>query len=538
KIILGPNFKEIKESMKLGNMRNGWRNINNYSVKLSNGYYAVFTNIGLNAYTNNLVSSISFYKGEGSGTMPLAYEATGFKYTLPECGFTAPSGYVFDGWELNGTKYNTGDKIIVSENITLTAKYKLNYHYVRYYQQSGSTQYKQNVINHGVTTSLLTYESCDLTPPAYKVFDYWEIDGEKYAPGDKITVTKDIDIYAVYKDRLFAVTFDTAGLCTPPETQYLPYGGTVSDPGIPFAKGYTFVGWYSDNSFKDIYKISDFGNSMYAVKGDTVYYACFKEAVDDYVEVTGFDTNIHSGMNYYTKDILSVPEGVNYHIGSISWYAADGSWTNSSSDNEKVSFTAGKDYYAEILILPNSGLTFGIGTINDKLVSLNDGQSLIDFDNSTFGSYSIYLRTKPVTALGSCEVSFMANGGTGNMDDVKVAQGAGFILPECAFTAPEGKYFVGWTRSNVYFEFEPVGDMMDAGEKVTPTANNMFFFAQWADKGDINADGVVNNVDAAYLLKYICGKYDLTDGKKEMSKMNSDSKIDMLDVIAILKIAE
>ncbi|GEM_PF-4930062 len=480
--------------------------------------------------------ALKFESGAGLGSMRDVNVGKGKTYTLPDCTFAAPTDghYYFKGWLINDTVYQAGAEITPTSDMTAVAQWQ-KYHFVKYYSDNNATQIKQNVINDGITTPLLSYESCNFTKPAYKDFDHWEIDGQEYKPGDKITVTKDTDVYAIYKDRLFAVSFDTAGLCTPPETQYIAYGGTVSDPGTPFAKGYTFVGWYSDSSFKDIYKINDFGNSMYAVNGDTVYYACFKKAVDDYVEVTGFDTNIHSGMSYYTKDILSVPDGANYQIGGIEWYASDGSWNNSQWDDGRVSFTAGKEYYAEILIKPNSGLTFGSGTINDKLVSLNDGQSLIDFDNSTFGSYSIYLRTKPVTALGSCEVLFMANGGTGNMDDVKVAQGTKFILPECAFTAPEGKYFVGWTRSNFGYEFDPVGEPIDVGESITPTANNMFFFAQWADKGDVNADGKITDADAALVLKYISGTTTLTSGQLEMAKMTGDDVVDMLDVIGILK---
>ena len=479
---------------------------------------------------------VSFDNNGGNGSISDVYVAKGESYTLPKCELTPPfsARYRFKGWKVNGTVYNVGDTITVNSDTTAVAQWQ-RYYLVRYYPNNGTTQVKQHVIDDGITTSLLSYENCNFTKPAYKDFDHWEIDGEEYKPGDKITVTKDTDVYAVYKDRLYAVSFDTAGLCTPPETQYIAYGGTVTDPGTPFAKGYTFIGWYKNNSFEDIYKVGDFSNSMYAVTGDTVYYACFKEAVDDYVEVTGFDTNIHSGMSYYkASDYLSVPDGVDYRVGGINWYASDGSWSNSNKTDESVSFTAGKDYYAEIIILPNSGLTFGSGTINDKLVSLNNGQSLIDFEKSTFGSNKIELATKPITATGSCTIMFMNNGGTGNMDDVKVAQGMEFILPECAFTAPEGKYFVGWAQSNYGFEFDPVGDMIDAGDSVTPTANNMFFFAQWADKGDVNADGKITDADAALVLKFISGTTTLTSGQLEMAKMNGDDVVDMLDVIAIL----
>ena len=42
-------------------------------------------------------------------------------------------------------------------------------------------------------------------------------------------------------------------------------------------------------------------------------------------------------------------------------------------------------------------------------------------------------------------VTFDANGGTGSMDAVTVASGESYDLPECGFTAPEGKQFKAWS---------------------------------------------------------------------------------------------
>ena len=43
-------------------------------------------------------------------------------------------------------------------------------------------------------------------------------------------------------------------------------------------------------------------------------------------------------------------------------------------------------------------------------------------------------------------ISFDANGGSGTMDDVKIADGETYTLPECGFTAPEGKEFDKWDQ--------------------------------------------------------------------------------------------
>ncbi len=56
------------------------------------------------------------------------------------------------------------------------------------------------------------------------------------------------------------------------------------------------------------------------------------------------------------------------------------------------------------------------------------------------GDTTVYAIWMPVKYT----VSFDANGGTGDMDDVTVEYGP-YELPECTFTAPEGKEFKGWS---------------------------------------------------------------------------------------------
>ncbi len=77
--------------------------------------------------------TISFNANTGSGSMDAVTAAPG-EYTLPECGFTAPEGYVFDGWEYAGTNQygqpatlvgKVGDKVNVQDNIEFKATWKV-----------------------------------------------------------------------------------------------------------------------------------------------------------------------------------------------------------------------------------------------------------------------------------------------------------------------------------------------------------------------------------------------------------------------------
>lgn len=56
-----------------------------------------------------------------------------------------------------------------------------------------------------------------------------------------------------------------------------------------------------------------------------------------------------------------------------------------------------------------------------------------------------------VTPLAEYTVSFNANGGIGQMSDVKVTEGNKYTLPANGFVAPEGKEFDGWTVNGVQY---------------------------------------------------------------------------------------
>ena len=68
-------------------------------------------------------------------------------------------------------------------------------------------------------------------------------------------------------------------------------------------------------------------------------------------------------------------------------------------------------------------------------------------------------------------VSFNAGDGSGTMDPIEVQKGKSFNLPECTFTAPEGKLFLNWSDgTNTY----------NAGDSCTVTEDTEFT-AQWMD---------------------------------------------------------
>ena len=69
--------------------------------------------------------TVSFAANGGSGTMDSKTVEKGTEYTLPACGFTAPSGKVFKAWSVNDTEKSVGDKIVINADTTVTAVWKV-----------------------------------------------------------------------------------------------------------------------------------------------------------------------------------------------------------------------------------------------------------------------------------------------------------------------------------------------------------------------------------------------------------------------------
>ena len=68
--------------------------------------------------------TISFSANSGSGSMAQVKVDKDGEYTLPTCGFTAPSGKEFKCWKINGEIKQVGDVITVNSNLTVTAVWK------------------------------------------------------------------------------------------------------------------------------------------------------------------------------------------------------------------------------------------------------------------------------------------------------------------------------------------------------------------------------------------------------------------------------
>lgn len=125
----------------------------------------------------------------------------------------------------------------------------------------------------------------------------------QYNAGDIYSENSDLTLYAVWKAKTFAVSFETnGGNITGGEITEYTYGTNIALPTEVAKEGYDFAGWYEDELLQ--------GARVYEIKasdyGDKKYYAAYSIAD---VTVNGYlgeyDGNAHN-ITYTLTDNLSV----------------------------------------------------------------------------------------------------------------------------------------------------------------------------------------------------------------------------------------
>ena len=156
--------------------------------------------------------TVSFDANGGTGTMADVTGVSG-EYTLPENGFNAPANKQFKGWSVGGVEKAVGDKITVTANTTVTAVWE-NTPVVTYtvsFDANGGTGSMGDVT--GVSGEY-TLPANGFTAPDGKQFKAWSVGGVEKAVGDKITVTANTTVTAVWENTpvvTYTVSFDANG---------------------------------------------------------------------------------------------------------------------------------------------------------------------------------------------------------------------------------------------------------------------------------------------------------------------------------------
>ena len=165
-------------------------------------------------------------------------------------------GYIFDGWYVDDEEFDF-DRVL-TENVTLVARWKK--------VESSEEEDKFTVTfetdgvvyaNKAVEKDKLLSEPTDPTKEGYD-FISWQLDGKDFDFSTKIT--KDITLIATWEKKVtntttirHKITFDSAGGTSVPY-KMVDKTKAVSKPADPTRSGYTFLGWYLNNTLYNFSK--------------------------------------------------------------------------------------------------------------------------------------------------------------------------------------------------------------------------------------------------------------------------------------------
>ena len=150
------------------------------------------------ALENMTAYAVSFNANGGFGFMP-SVKASG-TYSVPTtASFTAPEGYEFKGWATtaDATEVITAP-FDLEGNTILYAIWKAADVTVSYNLNGGSADLAAVTVQPNAEVTLPNGDS--ITAPDGKVFGGWEVNGQTKQGGEKITVTADVVVKAIWND--------------------------------------------------------------------------------------------------------------------------------------------------------------------------------------------------------------------------------------------------------------------------------------------------------------------------------------------------
>ena len=182
------------------------------------------------------------FTADGTTLAPAQTIDRGGKFTEP----AAPSkeNHTFAGWYNGDEKFDFDADTTNAPNVlNLVAKWDINKYTVQFVSEHGS--FEDQTIEHGKPI-----DTDKLTPPIVEgfTFDGWYADKAHETKFDFNTqITSDTKVYAKWTAKDYEVSFITEH-GDAPDSQNVKYNGTADDPGKLTEEGYTFIGWYTDDT--------------------------------------------------------------------------------------------------------------------------------------------------------------------------------------------------------------------------------------------------------------------------------------------------
>ena len=374
--------------------------------------------------------SLAYYNNDGSKKLWQLYYYEGAAATLKDTPYAPNKAY--KGWttEKNGTSValQFKQKVQLQEDLNV---YLVTYARVRYFNKTGSILYYTEYYKPG-TDALIC-----IVPELSKYRSLgWSTskNGSKVnaAAGTKVTVSGDLDLYAVYKYLPYTIKFtDNNGKSTAKAftdlTQWAASGEYITLPEVPEAANYIALGWsYKANDTTARVK----AGAKVKISKNTIYYAVYRNA----------------------------------RTLTITFVDQDGSTSGSFNNLKKT---------------VKEGTVFTLPALPNK-----NGYDPVSWKLNINGFIREYVPGTKIKAGGNCrffasyrkaiQVILHYNDGK-TYQAVTVKKGAQYSLP--AMVNPEGYTFMGWgnQKSLLLSPTKPLDSYYPAGTKLTVNATRNLY---------------------------------------------------------------
>ena len=214
----------------------------------------------------------------------------------------APSEPLRTGWTFVGWDK---DLTNVTQAMTVTAQYEINVYDVTFVDWNGAVLKTEDVEYGGSTTAP--------EKPTREGYTFTGWDKEFSYVTDNIVVT------AQYTINVYNVTFNSNG-GSAVASQKVEYGSKVKEVTEPTKVGYTFNGWFTDSAFKTAFNFNT------SITKDTALWAKWT------LKVTMFRMyNPNSGEHFYTSDADERD-----HLKKVGWTYEGYAWNAPATSNTPV----------------------------------------------------------------------------------------------------------------------------------------------------------------------------------------------------------
>ena len=260
------------------------------------------------ALWKDIMFKVSLVPGEGKGENIVKDFAKGSTYTLPKCTFEAPENKEFAGWKIGEEIKDPGQEITIDKETLITATWKDVMVSVSFNPGDGKGSMDAEELVKGSKYNL---PECKFEAPDGQVFKAWNVNDTEKAVGDEITVDKDTEVIALWKDIMFKVSLVSGEGKGENIVKDFAKGSTYTLPDCTFTapENKEFAGWEIGEEIKD-------PGEKITVNGETLITATWKDITFKISLIPGEGTGetivkeVKKGTDYTLPDCkFTEPEG-------------------------------------------------------------------------------------------------------------------------------------------------------------------------------------------------------------------------------------